>query len=379
MKPVTIGDYRKAARARLPRFLFEYADGGALQEETLLRNTSDLKDVTIKQRVMRDVSTVDTSTTLFGQAAKIPLALAPIGMAGMYARRGETQAVRAANEFGVPFCLSTMSVCALDEVAKASHKPFWFQLYMIRDRVFMGELLAKARQANCSALVFTVDMPVAGTRYRDRRTGLSGATGSSGALRRFVQAAMCPRWAVDVGLLGGPHILGNVAPVLKGRNGLEDFFGWIGANFDPTVTWSDLEWIRKSWDGPIIVKGILDPEDALMALKAGADGIIVSNHGGRQLDGVSSTVRMVGSIRDAVGASATVLADSGVRSGLDVLRMMALGADGVLIGRPWVYAMAAGGQAGVAHVLQLFEAEMRLAMALAGVTKVSAITRDLLA
>ncbi len=189
---------------------------------------------------------------------------------------------------------------------------------------------------------------------------------------------MRPRWAVDVGLLGGPHVLGNVAPVLKGRNGLEDFFGWIGANFDPTVSWSDLEWVRKAWDGPLIVKGILDPDDAVMALKAGADGIVVSNHGGRQLDGASSTARMIARIRDAVGDDAAVLADSGVRSGLDVLRMMALGANGVLIGRPWVYALAARGQVGVGHVLELFETEMRLAMALSGVTRVSAVSRDLI-
>lgn len=376
MKPITIGDYRKAARARLPKFLFEYIDGGSLQEETLARNVADLKDVMLRQRIMRDVSTIDTSTSFFGQSARMPLTIAPIGMAGMYARRGEVKAVQAAGDFGVPFTLSTMSVCSLQEVAQAAKQPFWFQLYMIRDRAFMAELLARAAEVRCSALVFTVDMPVAGLRYRDRRTGLAGAPGLGGALRRAVQGALRPQWAMDVGILGGPHHLGNVAPVLKGRTGLEDFFGWIGANFDPRVTWADLAWVRERWKGPIIIKGILDPDDAKEAVKAGANGIIISNHGGRQLDGVSSTVRMVAPIREAVGTGVTVLADSGVRTGLDVIRMMALGADGVMIGRAWVYALAARGRAGVSHILELFEAEMRLGMALAGVARVSDINQD---
>lgn len=378
MKPVSIGDYRAAARARLPKFLFEYIDGGALQEQTLRRNVSDLGDVTIRQRVLRDVSACDLTSSFFGQPSRLPLALAPIGLAGMAARRGEVQAVEAANAFGVPFCLSTVSVCPISEVAKAARKPFWFQLYMIRDRGFMEDLLARARDAKCSALVFTVDMPMPGTRYRDRRSGLSGAPGLAGMMRRSMQAAMRPGWALDVGLLGAPHHLGNVAPVLKGRTGLEDFLGWMSANFDPTVTWSDLDWVRQRWDGPLIVKGVLDAEDARNALGAGANGIVVSNHGGRQLDGVSSTVRMVRQIRDAVGPEPTLLADSGVRSGIDIIRMMALGANGVLVGRPWVYALAARGGAGVAHILNLFEAEMRLGMALAGLTRVSDISSEVL-
>lgn len=379
MKPVTIGDYRDLARRSLPRFLFDYIDGGSLTETTLRRNVEDLQDVVVRQRVLRDVSQIDLSSSLFDQPSRLPLALAPIGLAGMAARRGEVQAARAAEAFGVPFCLSTVSACPIVEVSKGTTQPFWFQLYMIRDRDFMRDLLAQAREAKCSALVFTVDMPAPGTRYRDRRSGLSGAPGWRGALRRFGQAAQRPGWAWDVGLLGGPHLLGNVAPVLKGSTGLEDFLGWMSANFDPTVTWSDLAWVRDSWDGPLIVKGVLDPEDAVMAVKAGANGVVVSNHGGRQLDGASSTVRVIESVRNAVGAETTVLADGGVRSGLDVLRMLALGANGVLVGRPWVYALAGRGQAGVAHVLELFEAEMRLAMALAGVTKVGAITRDLIA
>ena len=379
MAPVTIGDYRELARRRLPRFLFDYIDGGALSETTLRRNVSDLQDIAVRQRVLRDVSAIDVSSSFFGQQSRLPIGLAPIGLAGMVARRGEVQAARAAEAFGVPFCLSTVSACAISEVTAGTKKPFWFQLYMIRDRAFMNDLLASAKKAKCSALVFTVDMPAPGTRYRDRRSGLSGSPGLRGTMRRAFQAAQRPHWAFDVGLLGGPHVLGNVVPVLKGRTGLEDFLGWMSVNFDPTVTWADLEWVRKFWDGPLVVKGILDPEDAVMALKAGADGIVVSNHGGRQLDGASSTARVIEGIRNAVGAQATVLADGGVRSGLDVLRMLALGANGVLIGRPWVYALAGRGQAGVAHILQLFEAEMRIAMALSGVTRIDAVTRDLLA
>jgi L-lactate dehydrogenase (cytochrome) len=264
-------------------------------------------------------------------------------------------------------------------VAHGVTKPFWFQLYMIRDRGFMRELLAKARELNCSALVFTVDMPVAGTRYRDYRSGLNGAPGLAGALNRVWQAAQHPGWAWDVGLHGRPHNLGNVAPVLKGRTGLNDFFGWMGANFDPGISWKDLEFLRSEWTGPLIIKGILDVEDAREAVKLGADGLVVSNHGGRQLDGVLSTARALPPIAEAVGHQITVLADGGVRSGLDVVRMLALGAKGVLLGRAWAYALAGGGQAGVAHLLNLIESEIRVAMSLTGVTSVDQISRNLLA
>lgn len=342
------------------------------------RNVADLEDIALRQRVLNDVSALDLSTTLFGARQMLPVALAPIGLAGMNARRGETQAVRAANEAGVPFCLSTVSVCPIAEVAAASSAPFWFQLYMIRDRGFLRDLLAQAKAAGCSTLVFTVDMPVPGSRYRDYRSGLAGASGLMGDMRRWVQGAMHPNWAWDVGINGRPHQLGNVAPVLKDNTGLEDFFAWMRGNFDPSVTWRDLDFIRESWDGPLIIKGILDAEDAKAAANLGADGIVVSNHGGRQLDGVPSTARALPPIADAVGDRLTVLADGGVRSGLDVVRMLALGAKGVLLGRAWVYALAGGGQAGVAHMLQLVEAEMRVAMALTGCTRIQDITREAL-
>jgi len=377
-KAANATDYRELARRRLPRFLFDYIDGGSYAEVTLARNVADLEAIALRQRVLRDVSKLDLSTSLFGQEMRLPIALAPIGLAGMNARRGETHAARAAAKAGIPFCLSTVSACPIAEVAKASPRPFWFQLYMIRDRAFMIDLIAQAKAAGCNLLVFTVDMPLPGSRYRDLRSGLAGAPGLRGSIRRTVQALGRPHWAWDVGIRGRPHQLGNVAPVLGPKSGLEDFMAWMRENFDPTCTWSDLDFIRQHWDGPIVIKGILDADDARAAASAGADGIIVSNHGGRQLDGVPSTAQALPAIADAVGDKLTVLADGGIRSGLDVVRMLALGAKGVLIGRAWIYAMAARGEAGIAHVLQLFEAEMKVAMSLTGCTSVQEINRDML-
>jgi len=379
MKIASVQDYRELARRRLPHFLFEYIDGGSYEEVTLQRNLHDLREVVLRQRVLRDVSTGDLRSNLFGQELAMPIVLGPIGLAGMNARRGEVQAARAATRVGVPFTLSTVSACALEEVAEASATPFWFQLYMIRDRGFMRDLLAKAQESKCSALVFTVDMPVPGTRYRDYRSGLAGAPGLAGAARRFMQAMTRPGWAWDVGILGRPHQLGNVAPVLGKNTGLEDFFAWMRDNFDATVTWRDLEFVRKGWRGPLIIKGILDPDDAREVAAIGADGLVVSNHGGRQLDGVLSSTRALPPIVDVVGETLTVLADGGIRSGLDVVRMLALGAKGVLLGRAWAYALAGAGERGVEHTLKLIEGEMRVAMALTGVTNVGQINREILA
>lgn len=378
MMPASVADFRAAARRRLPRFLFEYIDGGSYAEVTLRRNVEDLSAIALRQRVLRDVSNLDLSTELFGQSLALPVALAPIGLAGLNARRGECQAVRAANSAGIPFTLSTVSACDIGEVARAARAPFWFQLYMIRDRAFMRDLLAQAAAADCSALVFTVDMPVPGSRYRDYRTGLAGAPGLAGAARRSLQAMVHPGWAWDVGVRGRPHALGNVAPVLSGKTGIEDFFAWMRSNFDPSIDWRDLDFIRSEWNRPLIIKGLLDPEDAREAAELGADGIVVSNHGGRQLDGVLSTARALPPIADAVGDRLTVLADGGVRSGLDVVRMLALGAKGVLLGRAWAYALAARGEAGVARLLQLIEAEMRVAMALTGARRIADINQDIL-
>lgn len=378
MIAASIPDFRELARRRLPHFLFEYIDGGSYSETTLRRNVEDLRDIALRQRVLRDVSGLDLSTELFGQKLRLPLALAPIGLAGMNARRGECQAVRAAETAGVPFTLSTVSACSLSEVAKAASKPFWFQLYMTRDRGFMRELLREAVELNCSTLVFTVDMPIPGSRYRDYHSGLAGASGMKGALRRTMQGAMKPAWAWDVGVMGRPHGLGNVIRKLQGKTGIEDFFAWARENFDSSISWKDLDFIRSEWKGPLVIKGLLDAEDAVEAANFGADGIVVSNHGGRQLDGVPSTARALPAIADAVGDRLTVLADGGVRSGLDVVRLLALGAKGVLLGRAWVFALAANGQQGVEHMLRLIEAEMRVAMTLTGVKNISEIDRSIL-
>ena len=369
-------DFRDAARRRLPRFLFDYADGGSYAEATLRRNVADLAGIALRQRVLRPAETLDLTTMLFGQTLSMPVALGPVGIAGMYRRRGETQAARAAHAAGLPFTLSTVSLCSLAEVRRASPGPLWFQLYVIRDRAFMRDLLITAKAQGATALVFTVDMPVPGARYRDAHSGMSGRHAPA---RRILQALGRPGWSWDVGLRGRPHLLGNLEPVLGQDSGLNDYMGWLGRNFDPTVGWGDLDWIREHWDGPLIIKGILDPEDARSAVKVGADGIVVSNHGGRQLDGVRSSARALPAIADAVRGQVTVLADSGVRSGLDVVRMLALGAEGVLLGRAWVYALAARGQAGVAQLLALIEQEMRVAMVLTGATSIEQIDRSILA
>ncbi len=356
-------DYRAAAQRRLPPFLFHYIDGGAYAEHTLRHNVSDLADIALRQRVLTDMSALDLRTQLFGETLSMPVVLAPVGLTGMYARRGEVQAARAAASRGIPFTLSTVSVCPIEEVAPAIERPMWFQLYVLKDRGFMRHALERAQAAGVTTLVFTVDMPTPGARYRDAHSGMSGP---NAALRRLWQAATHPRWAWEVGLHGRPHDLGNVSAYLGKPTGLADYIGWLGANFDPSISWKDLEWIRAFWKGPMVIKGILDPDDARDAVRLGADGIVVSNHGGRQLDGVLSTARALPAIAEAVKGQIRILADSGIRSGLDVVRMIALGADAVLLGRAWVYALATAGQAGVAQLLDLIEKEMRVAMVLTG-------------
>ena len=373
-KAANVGDYREIARSRLPHFLFEYLDGGSYDEVTLAANVRDLREVKLRQRVLRDVSKLDLTTELFGRKWSLPVGLCPIGLAGMYARRGEVQAARAARAAGVPFTLSSLSVCPVREIARELQSPFWLQLYIIKDRGFVRDLLAQAREAKCGALLLTVDLPVSGSRYRDHRSGLSGGT----RMRRAIQALARPRWVWDVGLRGRPHSLGNLEPVLGKDTGLEDYFGWIGANFDPSITWDDVAWVRANWDGPLIIKGILEPDDARAAVTNAVDGIVVSNHGGRQLDGVSSTARALPSIAEAVDDKLPILVDGGVRSGLDVVRMIALGADFVLIGRAWAYALASRGEAGMTHVLKLIEADMRVAMALTGCTTISGINAEII-
>ena len=369
-------DYRAAARKRLPPFLFHYIDGGAYAEHTLRRNVDDLAAIGLRQRVLKDMSKLDTSIELFGEKLTIPVVLAPVGLTGMYARRGEVQAARAADAHGVPFTMSSVSVCPIEEVAPKIERPMWFQLYVLKDRGFMKNALERAMAAGCSTLVFTVDMPVPGARYRDAHSGMSGP---NAPLRRYWQAMTHPRWAWDVGLRGRPHDLGNISTYLGKATGLADYMGYLGANFDASISWKDLEWIREFWKGPMLIKGILDADDARDAVRFGADGIIVSNHGGRQLDGAMSSARALPAIADAVKGQLKIIADSGVRNGLDVVRMLALGADATMIGRAYIYALAAAGGAGVAHLLTLLEREMRVAMTLTSVSSVAQIDGKMLA
>jgi L-lactate dehydrogenase (cytochrome) len=361
-------DFRRAAQRRLPRFLFDYVDGGALDEATLKANEADLSQILLRQRVLHAMDGVDLSTTLLGQELALPIILGPVGLSGMLARRGEVQAARAAAKAGIPYTLSTVSVCPMAEVAEASPQPIWFQLYVLKDRGFMADALARATALGVTTLVFTVDMPTPGSRYRDPHSGMSGPWAGT---RRMTQSVMHPRWALDVGVLGRPHDLGNISAYCGQATGLADYIGWLGANFDPSIGWKDLEWIRDSWQGQIIIKGILDPDDARDAVKFGADALVVSNHGGRQLDGTLSTAAALPGIVEAVAKAIPILADSGVRSGVDVLRFLALGADAVMLGRAYAYALAAGGEAGVSRLLSLFEAEMRTNMTLMGVKKVA--------
>ncbi|GGM06461.1 L-lactate dehydrogenase [Streptomyces cinereus] len=368
-------DYREAARRRLPPFLFHYIDGGAYAEYTLKRNVEDLSSIALRQRVLKDMTQLDLSTEIFGEQLSLPVALSPVGLTGMYARRGEVQAAMAADKKGIPFTMSTVSVCPIEEVTPKINRPMWFQLYVLRDRKFMQNVLERAKAAGCSTLVFTVDMPVPGARYRDAHSGMSGP---NAAMRRYLQACTHPHWAMNVGLLGRPHDLGNVSKYLGKAIGLEDYIGWLGNNFDPSISWKDLEWIRDFWDGAMVIKGILDPQDAKDAVRFGADGIVVSNHGGRQLDGVMSTATALPKIADAVKGDIKILVDSGIRNGLDVVRMLALGADLCMLGRAFIYALAADGEAGVTNLLNLIDKEMRVAMTLTSANRIQDINRDCL-
>jgi len=366
-------DYRNAAQAKLPPFLFHYIDGGSYGEHTLKRNTQDLAEVALRQRVLNNMSDLNLETEIFGEKLAMPIALAPVGLTGMYARRGEVQAAKAADNKGLPFIMSTVSVCPIEEVAPAIKRPMWFQLYVLKDRGFMKNVLERAKAAGVTTLVFTVDMPVPGARYRDMHSGMSGP---NAAFRRIVQSMFHPQWAFDVGLFGKPHDLGNISTYRGEPTKLEDYIGWLGENFDPSISWKDLEWIRDIWDGPMVIKGILDVQDAKDAVSFGADGIVVSNHGGRQLDGVLSSTKALPAIADEVKGSLKIFADSGIRTGLDVVRMLALGADCTLLGRSFIYALAAQGQSGVENLLDLYEKEMRVAMTLTGAKTINDLNRN---
>lgn len=370
--PATASDYRALARRRLPRFLFDYIDGGAGEERTLAANVDDFAGVRIRQRVLVDTSRVDTGAVLLGESCALPLALAPVGLAGMMARRGEARAARVAEEAGVPFTLSTVGVCPLPEVAAARGAPFWFQLYMLRDRGAVEVILDAAWAAGCRTLVFTVDLPLPGPRHRDTRNGL-GAAGPRAALMRVAQVLARPRWVWDVALRGRPLRFGCLESQLPGARSLDDFKAWVDAQFDPGVTWRDIDWLRARWRGRILLKGILDVDDARAAVNAGVEGIVVSNHGGRQLDSVASGIRALPKIAAAVGDATEILVDGGVRSGTDLFKALARGARGALIGRGWIWALAGAGEAGLRDYLDTVQRELRLTMTLAGVTRTADI------
>ena len=375
--PVSVDDYQKKAKKRLPNFLFDYIEGGANAEETLHLNTSDFKNFKLKQFVMRDVSKVSTSTTLLGEKISMPLALAPIGMAGLFARRGEIQAAQAAKNNNVPYTLSTVGVCSVEEVNKATNHPFWFQLYMLRDRGLVLEMLNRAQAAGCTTLVFTVDLALPGLRLRDFRNGMLDG-GTKGKISQAAQLITRPHWLYDVGIKGKPHSLGNLKHKVTSPNDLDDYKAFVDSQFDPSATWDDIAWLRKHWQGNILIKGIMEASDAQEAVNVGADGIVISNHGGRQLDGTSSTITKLPSIVDAIGNQTEILLDGGIRNGVDVVKALALGAKGVLIGRPWVYAMAAHGESGVNKLLTLFQKEIASTMGLMGVDSIDKITSDLI-
>ena len=378
LAPATVSDYRRLAESRLPRQLFDYIDGGAVDERTLAANREDLARLRLRQRVLRDVSQVDTTAEIGGRIAAMPVAFAPVGLAGLMRRRGEVQAARAAEAAGVPFCLSTVGLCPLEEVRAATKAPFWFQLYMMRDRGHVTELLQRARAVGVDTLVFTVDLAVVGARYRDTRNGMGGGLTTAARLRSALNFAAHPRWFVDVALGGRPLVFGNLASYVSSAKNVQQFRSWIDSQFDPSVTWRDIEWLRREWPGTLIIKGILEPDDACAAADAGAQGIVVSNHGGRQLDGAPSTISALPRIADAVGGRLEIMLDGGVHSGQDVVKALALGAQSVMIGRAWVYALAARGEAGVRHLLSQIQRDIKVTLALTGITSTRAVSADIL-
>jgi L-lactate dehydrogenase (cytochrome) len=367
----TVLDYRELARRRLPRQLFDYIDGGAYEEATMRANVADLERVLLRQIVMRDVSTRDQSSEVLGQQLALPVILAPVGLAGMYARRAEVQAARAAHAAGVPFVESTVSICSVEEVAKATSTPPWFQLYVMRDRSYAEDLMSRAQAVGAPVLVLTIDLAVVGARHRDTRNAVVGEPSSWAKIRRGLDLAAHPRWIADVALGGKPLTFGNLAKAVPGASSPADFKNWVDAQFDPSVTWDDVAWARKNWSGRLVVKGVLDPEDARRAADVGVDGVVVSNHGGRQLDSVPSTAVALPGVVDAIGGQVEVLVDGGVRTGLDVVKMIALGARAVLIGRAWAWAVAAGGEAGVRHMLDVLRSDIDTALGLTGHTSIA--------
>lgn len=372
----SIEDLRRRARRRVPKPFFDYAEAGSYSEQTLRANRADMERILLRQRVLVDVARRATATTILGEAVPLPLALGPIGLGGMMHGDGEILACRAAQAAGIPYTLSTMSINAIEDVAGAVDKPFWFQLYVMRDRGFMRELLQRAQAAQCSALMLTVDLQVLGQRHCDVRNGLTVPPQFN--LTNVLDIMSKPAWAWSV-LNGKRKTFGNLAGQVKGMDGVASLAQWISGQFDPSLSWKDIDWIRSLWPGKLILKGILDAEDARLAVKSGASAISVSNHGGRQLDGAPSAISALPRVVDAVGADIEVLFDSGVRTGADILRALALGARACIIGRAYIYGLGAGGQAGVARAIEILQKELDVTMALCGVSRVDQVDRTIIA
>jgi L-lactate dehydrogenase (cytochrome) len=371
-----IEDLRRTARRRVPRQFFEYADGGSYAEETLHANRADLERIRLRQRILVDVAGRSTRTTILGEPAALPLALAPIGLCGMQHGDGEILACRAAQEAGIPFCLSTMSICSIEDVAAAVAKPFWFQLYVMTDRGFVRALIERAAAAKCSALVLTVDLQVLGQRHRDIKNGLT--VPPEMRIRNIIEIATTPAWALSIAR-GRRRTFGNLAGHVRGLEDVNSLAQWTNGQFDASLSWKDVEWIASLWPGKLILKGILDVEDARIAAKTGAAALVVSNHGGRQLDGAPSSISALPAVAEAVGSSLEILFDGGIRSGQDVMRAIALGARACLSGRAYIYGLGAGGQAGVARAIEIIRNELDTSMALTGVNRVEEIDRRVIA
>ena len=368
-----VDDLQKLARRRVPRMFYDYVDCGSWSERTYYENSRAFSEIALRQRVGVDISERSTETTMTGEKASMPVGLAPTGLAGMQVANGEILAARAAEAAGVPFTLSTVSVCSIEDVAEATRKPFWFQLYMMKDRGFMADLIGRAKAAGCSALVLTLDLQVQGQRHKDIRNGLS--TPPKPTLANLLDIARRPRWGMGM-LRAKSRTFGNIVGHAPDVDDTSSMALWVAEQFDQTLTWKDVEWVRDTWGGKFILKGIMDPQDAVRAAECDADAIVVSNHGGRQLDGAPASITALPQIVDAVGEKTEIQLDSGIRSGQDVFRAIALGASSVYIGRAFMYGLGAMGEAGVRCCLDLIRRELDLTMALCGATSIDEITRD---
>jgi L-lactate dehydrogenase (cytochrome) len=373
MKTMTcIEDLRQTYHRKVPRAFVDYCESGSYAEQTLRANRADLERITLRQRILHNVADRSTKTTILGEPAALPLALAPVGLTGMQHGDGEILACRAAQAAGIPYTLSTMSICSIEDVAAAVDKPFWFQLYVMKDRGYIRALIERASAAKCSALVLTVDLQVIGQRHRDIKNGMS--VPPEIRLANLIDIATKPAWALGV-LRGKRKTFGNIAGHYPGMENITVLSKWISEQFDPTLSWKDVEWIKSLWPGKLILKGILDVEDARIAAKTGAAAIVVSNHGGRQLDGAASSISALPPIAEAVGSDVEVLLDGGIRSGQDLMRAIALGARACLSGRAYIYGLGAGGEAGVARAIEIIRNELDISMALTGVTSIAEIDR----